>query len=139
MSRESARDGRALRKGRDVARVCACDALAAGARSGIARGVPSHGYATRRHCRPDRKIEREGRGSLRAQPHRYPPPVSLRIRGRVVGRRPRTPRFCESVSVSEIVTYSRLFRRTRLEKRCALAPSPSIRKSGSFRKDTKSS
>lgn len=35
-----ARCARALRKGRDVARVCACGALAAGVRCGIARGVP---------------------------------------------------------------------------------------------------
>lgn len=53
MRSASARGGRALRKGRDVARISAGCALAAGARSGVARGVPLHSYATRRHCRPD--------------------------------------------------------------------------------------
>lgn len=79
-----ARGGRALRKGRDVARISACSALAAGARSGVARGVPLHSYATRRHCRPDGENRRRGArecartriDTLPACPPATPPPPS---------------------------------------------------------------
>lgn len=67
-SREVARGGRALRKGRD-GRVWARCARAAGARSGVARGVPPRRYATRRRLRA---IER---GGARA-------PASIPCRGR---------------------------------------------------------
>lgn len=70
----SARGGRALRKGRDVARVCACGALAAGVRCGIARGVPPQ-VMQRAVSAPRSKAR--GAGSARAPasiPQRRAPP-----------------------------------------------------------------
>lgn len=58
-----ARGARALRKGRDVARVCACGALAAGARCGVARGVPPQVMQRAATVARTGKIEGEGRGT----------------------------------------------------------------------------